>query len=210
MRNSCLCALAWSILLSGACGTSTDESTKSIISFPEANDTKVKALDQAQLDELCGLTQQAGLDYMEQHQANLCGVAALLAEDQLGMDCAGEYEKCMAIDIQADFLDLCAAADGACDCDWVKPTYATIYNCHNTVAEFGSCLAETYDTVKKTHDALTVSCSDKDSASAFYEMSQETVPPCLEEVFGPCFLVLDFNWSFKSKTLFTVLYGENL
>jgi hypothetical protein len=209
MHYSSLYILTLSILLNSACGTST-EPTKSLISLPEGNETKVNDLDQTQLDELCSQAQQAGLDYMEQHQANLCGVTALLAEEQLGMDCDGEYEKCMAIDIQADFLGLCAAADGACDCDWIKHTHAMVYNCHNTVTEFGSCLAETYDTVKITHDALTVRCSDKDSANAFYEMSQETRPPCLEEVFGPCFLVLWFNWSFKSETLYTVLYGANL
>jgi hypothetical protein len=80
--------LTLSILLNSACGTST-EPTKSLISLPEGNETKVNDLDQTQLDELCSQAQQAGLDYMEQHQANLCGVTALLAEEQLGMDCDG-------------------------------------------------------------------------------------------------------------------------
>jgi hypothetical protein len=96
MRISSL-TLALIVLLGFSWGCSEDGSPPSLVNIPDYNDEIVKNLEQEQLDELCAQAQQAGLDYMERHQANFCGVAALLAAEEKGLDCAEEYDKCMAI-----------------------------------------------------------------------------------------------------------------
>jgi len=186
-------------------GCSGDGAPPSLVTIPEYNDEIVKNLEQAQLDELCAQSQQAGLDYMERHQANFCGVAALLASEEKGLDCAEEYDKCMAIDIQTEFLDLCAQTDRDCGC-WDKETSTPAFNCFDTVTEFGSCLAEIYETVDQTHAEVQVRCSDEDSHWLFEDTSNERVPPCVDAVFPSCLLIFEVNWSYRIFTLYEVLY----
>ena len=198
----CICVLG----AMTACSDNTNTVVPNLVDLPGMNDKTVKTLDQTQLDTLCAQSQQAGLVYMARHQSNLCGTAALLAEEMNGLNCSEEYDKCMSIDIPTELIDLCTTAKQGCACGWDKAKSTSVFNCHDTVTEFGACLAEIYETVEQTHNEITVSCSDKDSVQKFWETSADRVPPCVEDVFPSCILVWELSWSFDSESLYHILY----